>query len=114
MKKKAMAVLLAAVVVMSALFAGCGKENPVSETNAETGENTENAGASRTETSWGKSIDAKMMEAFKRRIEEKTNTQIEMIAPPASDYQDRLNVLLTSGEIPDIYVVQAAQDNIPL
>lgn len=134
MKKKAMAVLLAAVVVMSALFAGCGKEDPVSETNAETGENTENAGASRTEntaggsgteepvkislcmpqTSWGKSIDAKMMEAFKRRIEEKTNTQIEMIAPPASDYQDRLNVLLTSGEIPDIYVVQAAQDNIPL
>ncbi|RHP36176.1 extracellular solute-binding protein [Lachnotalea sp. AF33-28] len=134
MKRKMVAFLLTIVLCMSVLFAGCVKDNTragiADGTDAMTG-NTEtvrmqdeNSQAGDEEpvkislcmpqTSWGKSIDSEMMEAFKKVIEEKTNTQIEMISPPSSDYQDRLNVLLTSGEIPDIYVVQSAQDNIPL
>lgn len=67
-----------------------------------------------SQTSWGNSVDPDLMEAFKQKIEEATNTKIEMISPPHNDYREKLNVLLTSGEIPDVYQVQLALDTVPL
>ena len=57
---------------------------------------------------WGGSADPLLMEEVKKEMEKRTNTTIKMIAPPANTYSDKINVLLSSGDIPDVFRINKA------
>lgn len=59
---------------------------------------------------WGISVDDNHMQQWVAELEKATNTKIEMIAPTHNDYMEKLNVLLASGDIPDIMIPQQAWD----
>ena len=63
-------------------------------------------------SSWGGSNDPSLMEEVKKYIEKETNTSIRMIAPPLNTYSDKINVLLASGDIPDIFRANKAMVNV--
>lgn len=63
-------------------------------------------------SSWGGSADPGLLEEVKKYMEKQTGTKIEMIAPPMNTYSDKINVLLASGDIPDIFRVTKAMVNI--
>ena len=62
---------------------------------------------------WGGSLDASLQLAFVDVLQRATNTRINVIAPPHNDYTQRLNVLLSSGDIPDLYHIYAAMKSVP-
>jgi putative aldouronate transport system substrate-binding protein len=62
----------------------------------------------RSDTSWGRSTDPDLIDVVIRKIEQATNTKINVIAPPHNGYSEKLNILLTSGDIPDIYLINDA------
>lgn len=65
-----------------------------------------------SQTGWGgEAVDPELMKEVEKVIEEKTNTDLEIIAPPQSSYNDKLNVMLTS-KIPDIFAVRKATDTL--
>jgi putative aldouronate transport system substrate-binding protein len=66
-----------------------------------------------SQTGWGgEAVDPELMTAVEKVIEGKTNTDLEVIAPPQSTYNDKLNVILASGQIPDIYAIRKAMDTV--
>lgn len=66
-----------------------------------------------SQTGWGgEAVDPDLMKAVQTQVEQKTNTELEVIAPPQSTYNDKLNVMLASGQIPDIYAVRKAMDTV--
>jgi putative aldouronate transport system substrate-binding protein len=65
------------------------------------------------QTGWGgEAVDPELMKDVQQVIEAKTNTELEVIAPPMSTYNDKLNVMLASGQIPDIYAIRKAMDTV--
>lgn len=107
---KRLSVLLLCLVMSVFMFTGCQKD-------IKTGDNTSDKRVKLTfcmsQTGWGgEAVDPELMKEVEKYIEEKTNTDLEIIAPPQSSYNDRLNVMLTTGEIPDIFVVRKAMDNL--
>ncbi len=68
-----------------------------------------------SQTGWGgEAVDPELMKEVQKVIEQKTNTELEVIAPPQSSYNDKLNVLLASGQIPDIFSIRKAMDNVQI
>ncbi len=68
-----------------------------------------------SQTGWGgEAVDPELMKDVQKVIEDKTNTELEVIAPPQSSYNDKLNVLLASGQIPDIFAIRKAMDNVQI
>ena len=68
-----------------------------------------------SQTGWGgEAVDPELMKDVQKVIEQKTNTELEVIAPPQSSYNDKLNVLLASGQIPDIFAIRKAMDNVQI
>lgn len=66
-----------------------------------------------SQTGWGgEAVDPELMKDVQKVIEEKTNTELEVIAPPQSTYNDKLNVMLASGQIPDIFAIRKAMDGV--
>src|SRR5690606_16840302 len=63
-------------------------------------------------SSWGGSADPGLLEEVKKYMEEQNKVKIEMIAPPMNTYSDKINVLLASGDIPDVFRVTTAMVNI--
>lgn len=63
-------------------------------------------------SSWGGSNDPGLMEDVKQYIEKKTDTSIKAISPPLNTYSDKINVLLASGDIPDIFRINKAMVNV--
>ncbi len=63
-------------------------------------------------SSWGNSADPGLLEEVKKYMEKQTNTTINMIAPPMNTYSDKINVLLASGDIPDVFRVTKAMVNV--
>jgi putative aldouronate transport system substrate-binding protein len=61
---------------------------------------------------WGGSTDPGLQEAVKDYMAKQTNTNIKMLAIPMNAYSDKINVLLASGDIPDVYRVTKAMVNI--
>lgn len=59
---------------------------------------------------WGQSVDEAHMKVYVEALEKGSNTKIEMIAPTHNDYQEKLNVLMASGEYPDMILPQQAWD----
>lgn len=60
----------------------------------------------------GGSNDPGLQEAVKKYMEQQTNTTIKMTAIPMNSYADKLNVLLSSGDIPDVYRFTKAMVNV--
>ncbi|NMA82711.1 MAG: extracellular solute-binding protein [Epulopiscium sp.] len=68
-----------------------------------------------TQTSFGGSaIDPDLIDEVKAVIEENTNVDIELITPPLSSYNEKLNVLLSSGDIPDLFTISQAMNNLQI
>lgn len=66
-----------------------------------------------SQTGWGgEAVDPELMKDVQKVIEDKTNTELEVIAPPQSTYNDKLNVMLASGQIPDIFAIRKAMDGV--
>lgn len=66
-----------------------------------------------SQTGWGgEAVDPELMKEVELAIEAKTSTDLEVIAPPQSSYNDKLNVMLSSNDAPDIFAVRKAMDNI--
>ena len=87
--KKLLCLLLAAVTVFGA--AGCSK----SEDSASNKEYTVNVFTMRVSPDPESSI--------MQEIQEKLGCKLNVSAVPDNDYQSKLNLLITSGDIPDIY-----------
>lgn len=62
----------------------------------------------------GLSVDPDLMNETKSVIEDNTGTSITVISPPQSSYPDKLNVLLASGQYPDLFHVTKAMDNVQI
>lgn len=130
LKVKRVMALLLSVLMALAVFAACGgnstgspnegttaEETAKPETTAEAEKPVEKVKLSfcLSQTGWGgEAVDPELMKEVQRVIEEKTNTELEVIAPPQSSYNDKLNVMLSSGQIPDIFAVRKAMDNIQI
>ncbi len=68
-----------------------------------------------SQTGWGgEAVDPELMKEVQKVIEQKTNTVLDVIAPPHSSYNDKLNVMLASGQIPDIFAIRKAMDNVQI
>lgn len=91
--KRKISVLLACVLLVSVLGAGCSKEKETVSTDGET--ITIFAGFSTAEPG---NADA----AFIAKVEEATGINLEFTVPPSSSYSERLNILLASGDYPDV------------
>jgi putative aldouronate transport system substrate-binding protein len=61
---------------------------------------------------FGYSVDEKMMREWVAVIEKATNTKIEIISPTHNDFNEKLNVLLSSGSYPDIIRPQQSWDSV--
>ena len=61
---------------------------------------------------FGSSVDENLMRVWTDVIEKATSTKITIIAPTHNDYNDKLNVLLASGDYPDIIRAQQAFDTV--
>lgn len=123
LKAKRLIVLLLSVAMAATTLTGCGdRSQTVEDGNNKTVENKENSDKQKervkitfcmSQTGWGgEAVDPELMKEVEKAIEEKTNTDLEIIAPPQSSYNDKLNVMLTSGQIPDIFAVRKATDTL--
>jgi putative aldouronate transport system substrate-binding protein len=116
MKKiKLLSIILSVCMSTTIILSGCGKK--AEETKA-----TENSAAEKkpaelklciSPMNFGNSTDQTYIDEVKKVIEEKTNTKLELTVPPHNTYPDKLNVLMMSGDIPDVFLVQSATTNIP-
>lgn len=119
--------LFLATILLSSALVGCQK-NEVDNTAKE---ETKQEASQKTETkkqdkkddyeltvlmetkSWGGTDEPKIAKAFKEYAEEKVGVTIDMIAPPHNSYNERLNVLLVSGEKLDVIKFQGAPRYLP-
>lgn len=116
--KRFTALLLGVAMSVTAL-AGCQGNNKSDNTEATQGTKTAVTTKEKvkvticlSQTGWGgEAVDPELMKEVEKVIEEKTNTDLEVIAPPQSSYNDKLNVMLSSGQIPDIFAIRKAMDN---
>lgn len=125
--RKAWALVLVCIMIVTMLF-GCGQKQA---NNSATPAPSEKAPASASteptekpkevvklsfclsQTGWGgEAVDPELMKEVELAIEAKTSTDLEIIAPPQSSYNDKLNVMLSSNDAPDIFAVRKAMDNI--
>ncbi|OPA73373.1 hypothetical protein BVG16_29000 [Paenibacillus selenitireducens] len=99
--------LLAAVVVTVSVLAGCGGNN------AKSGTTSENAGADKAASakpvelsvfSWMfEGADSPDSEVYKK-LQEKLNIRLKPITASWNDWEEKLNVMIASGEMPDVFV----------
>jgi len=112
-KGKKICTLLLCSVMSVSLLGGCKNDKQVSKDPNNTGsEERVKLTFCMSQTGWGgEAVDPELMKEVERIIEEKTNTDLTIIAPPQSSYNDKLNTLLTS-DIPDIFAVRKAMDTL--
>lgn len=99
-KKKLITVLTSLLVVVLVSAVGFSAAKPVPLTICMASGN------------WGGSSDPGLMDEFRKYMEKATNTTIKMIAPPMNTYSEKMNVLLASGDIPDVFQVTKAMVNV--
>ncbi len=113
MKKglKLTAALVALVMVLC--LAGCASgSSGTAGASADSQEAPRELSLCMSQTRWGGSVDDTHMKAYVEALEKATNTKIEMIAPTHTDFNEKLNVLMASGEYPDIIRPQQSWDYI--
>lgn len=82
-----------ALVMMSVIFAGCN-----SNTTAD-GDDSANI---RMFYNRGTGISVSKSDAIYQEIEKNTGISLEIISPPMVEYSQKLNIMMASGDIPDI------------
>lgn len=120
MKKMArVAALTLSVVMALSMLAGCGgsKDAGVKSGNTASPSDAKKEVVNLTvclpDTEWGSSRDTDLQAAVIKKYEEKTSTKINAIIPPQGSYKEKLNVLISSGDIPDVLRIMQAMSFIP-
>ncbi len=122
--------LVLAFLMLFTLLIGCGKQNTQQAGNS-TPTSTPTPAVTATpeptpppkekvklsfclsQTGWGgEAVDPELMSEVEAVIEAKTTVDLEVIAPPQSSYNEKLNVMLSSDSAPDIFAVRKSMDNI--
>ncbi|OME77632.1 hypothetical protein BK120_25495 [Paenibacillus sp. FSL A5-0031] len=103
--RKKLIFLLAVVSLLASVLSGCGNNN--SETPAKNSEKEPNKAAEPVELSvfswmW-EGADAPDSLIYKR-LQEKLNIRIKPITSSWNDWEEKLNVMIASGEMPDLFV----------
>ncbi len=102
--KRAMAVLVAFALV-SMLFAGCGsKQDAKSSQSSDQSQSGKPAQKITLKMLKGKAaheVPLDQMDVFKA-YEEKTNIHVQWDSPPAENYLERYNLVMASGDLPDV------------
>lgn len=125
MVKARKSIVLVLVALIAAVPAGCGENHagragtPTPAANAAASESAlpskekVHISLCLSQTGWGgEAVDPELMKEVELAIEAKTNVDLEIIAPPQSNYNEKLNVMLSSGTAPDIFAVRKSMDNI--
>jgi len=110
-----------ALTMISATFAGCGKSTAGSgpaatataTATAETKKEIVNLTVCLPDQQWGTSRDSDLQSEVVKTIEEKTNTKINAIIPPQGSYKEKVAILVSSGDIPDVFRVMQAMSLLP-
>lgn len=112
--------LVMALAVIASSFIGCGKTPASSAANtanptatAEAKKEIVNLTVCLPDTQWGTSRDAELQGEVIKVFEEKTNTKLNTIIPPQGSYKEKVNILVSSGDIPDVFRVMQAMANLP-
>ena len=137
MKKRVLALGLAGVMAMSALT-GCGggktaetggTTQGAAETKAaETAKEAEAKATEAKETeakdvpklticsadnTFGLSTDPELQQAVVSMLEEKAGVKLEAIIPPVSSYNDKLETMMSGGDVPDVFSISQAMTRLP-
>ena len=126
MKKRQVALALAAVMAVGSV-AGCSGSSDTKTTTAAAAAETTAAGseaAAETTTAapaeraklticsadntFGLSTDPDMQQAVIDMLDEKANVDLEAIIPPISSYNDKLETMMAGGDVPDIFSISQA------
>lgn len=62
----------------------------------------------------GETLDPALVNSVKTAMEVENNIEIELIAPTADKYNETLDKMLASGNIPDVYLLRNAMNNLQL
>lgn len=126
MKKKAVIGVLAAMSLAAAL-GGCAKpaqtgDDSKKEAQSTAGGATEGAAENKepvtlrlcsSENTFGLSNDSELQQAVVDLLEEKTGVRISPIIPPVSSYSDKLETMISGGDVPDIFYISQAMTRLP-
>jgi putative aldouronate transport system substrate-binding protein len=111
MKAKKVLIMITALLLCAVSLASCTQGQGTGGASQEgTGEAPREVSLCMSQIRWGISVDDNMMKLWTEALETATNTKIEIIAPTHNDYMDKVNVLLSSGDYPDIIRPQQAWD----
>lgn len=119
MKKKALSLLLAMLLIFTAL-AGCGQDTPASSGGSTAGSST---GAGQTGTGGGNDVTFVFTkggfenhpenDAIYQKICEQADVVLNHVSPPAANYDEKLTLIFSGQEkdLPDMAKIQKAQFN---
>lgn len=80
---------------------------------AETSEEPVHLSMCASSNEFGVCADEELQQAVVDLLESKTNTEIEAIIPPSSSYNDKLETMISGGDIPDVFYVSQAMNRLP-
>lgn len=66
-----------------------------------------------SDSTFGLSTDPELQQAVIDLLEEKTGTELKAIIPPVSSYNDKLETMISGGDVPDIFYVSQAMTRLP-
>jgi putative aldouronate transport system substrate-binding protein len=117
MKKRVILVFMAFTIAVSS-FIGCSarpasKSIPDADSEKESKEGTVKLTVCLPDTQWGSSRDNELQKDVIKELEGKTNTKLNCIIPPQGSYKEKVNILVSSGDIPDVFRVFQAMVSLP-
>lgn len=65
------------------------------------------------DNTFGLSTDPDLQQAVVELLEEKCNVDLEAIIPPIGSYNDKLETMMTGGDVPDIFSISQAMTRLP-
>lgn len=122
-RKKVLSVALTAAI-LSASAAGCGGNAGSSAVGTD---QTSAAGSSQQgqsdekiqltlcspDNTFGLSTDSELQQAVIDMLEEKADVEINAIIPPISSYNEKLETMISGGDVPDVFYVSQAMTRLP-
>ena len=121
-KRRIGAMTLVAALAVSAL-AGCGNSTGGSTTAAaSSGTAGDTAPAPKdpvklsfscADNTFGISTDAELQKAVTKMLEEKTGVTLTTIIPPVANYNEKVETMISSGDIPDVLALSQVMTKLP-
>lgn len=117
MKKRVILVVIAITIAASS-FIGCSatpasNSIPGADSDRESKEGTVKLTVCLPDTQWGSSRDNELQKDVIKELEGKTNIKLNCIIPPQGSYKEKVNILVSSGDIPDVFRVFQAMVSLP-